>query len=653
MQTYRLLIIEDNPDHLELLQLSLERIEELLCDSADSLQDTEEKLSRNSYDLVLADMNLPDGNILDFMQRSQEEPKPPYIIMTAYGDEYRAVSAMKAGAVDYFVKSADLMFEIDGFILKHLEKITAGREQQEAKLELGRYRERSHRQQQSLLQTATSEALHNGDTLAFAAEVTECAATALLCSRAAVLFYESRGERLECIDLFTLKEQHHESGHHIRSDLFEDLSSQLADRQLIEFQHHPEKRLKEMPECFSKQCTAGLCAGIRHRNTNIGFLFLEQLDHPRSWSHDENVFAAQLADQLALAWHNRMQQEYEEELRRSEENYRLLFEETAQPTLVYRNNLVADANRAALRLFDLEYKAQILGAAPEEFSPPLQPDGIPSKEKAELLIAKAFAEGSARFNWLNRTASEKPLWCDIILTPLPDRQTFHCTFNDITEAVQTREQLEHFHNERTVLLKELFHRTKNNMQLINAMLAQQEFGTGDASTARMLSAIQSRINTMALVHEQLYHSKDLSRINLKQYIEAVLEDTLRRHSLEPEAFQTETEIEPLTLLIDSAIPFGLILNELISNAVKFCKSGSERPQIRLSCHSLPSGQFELTVADNGTTVKSPEQLLEQRKTGLHTIELLAEKQLKGEWEVAVENGVAWKILFQPSTQQRV
>jgi PAS domain S-box-containing protein len=199
--------------------------------------------------------------------------------------------------------------------------------------------------------------------------------------------------------------------------------------------------------------------------------------------------------------------------------------------------------------------------------------------------------------------------------------------------------------EKETLLRELYHRTKNNMAVIIALLEMQ---AGTFDDARLLAAFreaQNRIRSMALVHQKLYETSDLSRINLKEYVTDLVHLLMKSYNISPESLILVLEMADVFVLIDTAIPCGLIMNELISNALKYAFPLPRVGEIKLGLNRDENGEIHLSVADNGVGVPPGFDFRRDGHLGVQNILLLAEQQLQGEVAFDTIQGVACHLRF--------
>jgi two-component sensor histidine kinase len=170
--------------------------------------------------------------------------------------------------------------------------------------------------------------------------------------------------------------------------------------------------------------------------------------------------------------------------------------------------------------------------------------------------------------------------------------------NDLESKVQMRTaELEKLNNEKDVILKEMHHRVKNNLQIISSLIRLQ-MEEGDNDFNGVLDKTQSRIETIASIHESLYKHKDLALINVANYWEKLFNDCLNSLVNEPENFKLNLDIDYLQLPVDKMIPLGLLINEWITNSILHGFKGRNHGSIYLSLH-LKDGKYLLTYKDDG------------------------------------------------------
>lgn len=222
---------------------------------------------------------------------------------------------------------------------------------------------------------------------------------------------------------------------------------------------------------------------------------------------------------------------------------------------------------------------------------------------------------------------------------------------DITERKQAEEQIKAALVEKEALLREIYHRTKNNMQVIRSMLVLRAATRQNVEINAFVQDIEQKILTMALVHQKLYESRDLSHIQLHEYLEELIALLMQSDAQAAPRIALDLHLNHVMVLIDTAIPCGLILTELLSNALQHAFPGSRSGKIRISLSHTSEGMIELRFADNGIGVSKEFDLHAQTSLGLRTMVGLVEHQLRGEISCDIRDGMAYAIRFRDNLYQ--
>jgi PAS domain S-box-containing protein len=230
------------------------------------------------------------------------------------------------------------------------------------------------------------------------------------------------------------------------------------------------------------------------------------------------------------------------------------------------------------------------------------------------------------------------------LSTFEDRPAVTAFVRDITERKKMNAQIEKSLRDKEILITELHHRVKNNLNLIISMLSLQARSIKNYDEA--ISAFENcrnRVYGMALVHEKLYDSGDISRIDMSSYISDMAGELVHTYSKDNRV-HINIETSDLFLNINSAIPCGLILNEVLTNALKYAYPGGEKGSIQIKFETRKDGRFELVVQDNGIGIPAEIDFDNLNTLGFRLIMKLAE-QLKGNIEIERENGTALHLIF--------
>jgi len=240
----------------------------------------------------------------------------------------------------------------------------------------------------------------------------------------------------------------------------------------------------------------------------------------------------------------------------------------------------------------------------------------------------------------------KTTWMDVsaVACPFSDWKAAIVT-HDITALINTEAQLKRTLAEKEILLRELYHRTKNNMMVITSLIAMQE-KNADSKTDAILQELDSRIQSMALVHDMLLQSQDLSSIDLGAYIPELTGLIWQNYQTDDRRLTITLKIEKIQVLLDIAVPCGLILNELMLNAIKYAFPDSRPGEIRVELKQLEDNTIELFFADNGVGVAEGFDFRAQPGLGTKIIYALGEHQLDGLVEFQSEHGVSCRLRFQ-------
>lgn len=221
-------------------------------------------------------------------------------------------------------------------------------------------------------------------------------------------------------------------------------------------------------------------------------------------------------------------------------------------------------------------------------------------------------------------------------------QGFVCVAQDLSEQKRIEARIRGSLAEKELLLREVHHRVKNNMQVISSLLAMQSSDTSDPGTLEKLEQSQNRIRSMALIHEQLYRSTQLTDINMREYLE-VLMDHIRRSFGRGDVVQVRLQIEDLALDIDQSLACGLIVTELVTNSLKHAFPDGRRGVVHVSLAREAAGDCVLSVSDDGRGLAVPD--LDRATTlGLSLVKTLA-RQLRGRVEVGGASGTEVHIRF--------
>lgn len=219
---------------------------------------------------------------------------------------------------------------------------------------------------------------------------------------------------------------------------------------------------------------------------------------------------------------------------------------------------------------------------------------------------------------------------------------------DITNKKLAERDLRRALSQKETLLRELYHRVKNNMQVIRSMLHLQLASSRDISAARLVTIIDQKIQTMALVHTKLYQSQDLSSIDLQSYIQELGKLLVQSCHKDSARIRLTFDLESVPVLIDVAVPCGLILNELFTNAIKHAFPGERGGTIHVSLKRVGDCRLSVNIRDDGVGVPPDFDFRKQSTLGLRTIFAIGEQQLLGKVRFSSGPGTSCSLEFENS-----
>jgi PAS domain S-box-containing protein len=264
-------------------------------------------------------------------------------------------------------------------------------------------------------------------------------------------------------------------------------------------------------------------------------------------------------------------------------------------------------------------------------------NGFNTDEEIELEIGLRRKDGNS-------------IWVELFLRPSIDHQGtvrgMIVGARDICRRKKVEEELKTSLAEKDVLLREIHHRVKNNLQVISSLLGLQSKYIVDQRDLEIFKNSQDRVQSMAFVHEKLYQSADLVHINFGSYLYE-LSDFLSQAYGTNKAVRVKIECKDIYLAVDVAIPCGLIINELVTNAYKYAFSNSQNGNIfiRIGKDEIaPDEKYCLQVSDDGKGLPPDIDWKQTSSLGLRLVTMLS-KQIKGEVQVDTQGGTSFRISF--------
>lgn len=277
---------------------------------------------------------------------------------------------------------------------------------------------------------------------------------------------------------------------------------------------------------------------------------------------------------------------------------------------------------------------------PERERKILEPQGVLTILMIPIMVEDDFAG----FMGFDNCVSDRE-WDDV-------EQTFLCAAaSDLAQAIRrahSEGKVRASLREKEVLLREIHHRVKNNMQQVTSLLNLQARKMTDRKALDAIRESQRRIGVISQVHEALYLSSDLSRISMDKYLTGVLREIVSLHSYMKDSISYHIDARDITLTITDAIPVGLIISELVTNAFKHAFPGEQAGLIRIVIRKTGDGIIELTVADDGVGISGEVDVNDTKTLGLQIVNNLVKIQLDGTIDVNRIKGTVFNIKFKQS-----
>jgi PAS domain S-box-containing protein len=215
---------------------------------------------------------------------------------------------------------------------------------------------------------------------------------------------------------------------------------------------------------------------------------------------------------------------------------------------------------------------------------------------------------------------------------------------EVNERKAAEEQVRESLQEKEVLLKEIHHRVKNNLQIISSLLNLQANRVSDQRTLQALGDSQARVRSMALIHEKLYQSQSLAEIDFGEYVRSLASDLFRSYRRNFTAVQLDVQTDEVSLELDLAVSCGLILNELMTNALKYAFPDGKHGTISVELRATPARVVQLRVADDGVGIPADLDITRTKSLGLHLVNNLV-AQLDGKLDLDSSAGTAFQVTF--------
>ena len=217
------------------------------------------------------------------------------------------------------------------------------------------------------------------------------------------------------------------------------------------------------------------------------------------------------------------------------------------------------------------------------------------------------------------------------------------SLQDITYRKDTERALKTTINEKDTLLREIHHRVKNNLQIISSLLNLQSRYIKDTEALDVFTESQNRVRSMAIVHEKLYQSNNISKIDFSEYLRDLVTSLFYSYNIQPDKISINTDIENIFFDVDTCIPCGLIVNELLTNCVKHAFPNNKIGHVYIGLHD-DEGTYTLNVSDDGVGFPKSIDYKNTETLGLQLVTSLV-NQLEGSLEILSDVGTSFTIEF--------
>jgi PAS domain S-box-containing protein len=294
----------------------------------------------------------------------------------------------------------------------------------------------------------------------------------------------------------------------------------------------------------------------------------------------------------------------------------------------------------------------LLGLAPDEPIGNLRLPDVHAPWASDLVALEGLPVAMIEGAWqgetavLSRNGGEVPA-SELILahkSPSGSVEFLSTIIRDMSEQKEAESRVKASLEEKEVLLKEIHHRVKNNLQIVSSLLQLQASYIKDPDALNIFEESRDRIKSMALIHEQLYQSNDLAQIDFPEYLRSLLNMVLSAHRTKQTHVETRLHVDPVSLDLDTAIPVGLITNELVTNSLKYAFAGRNVGEIGVRLTKSESGDYLLMVSDNGVGLPPKFNFDKATSLGLRLVRILT-KQMRARLEISNGIGTEFRVYF--------
>jgi len=598
-KTISILVIEDNPGDFRLIEetLSGSSSPRFTVEHMEKLSPGLERLKQGDIDVILLDLDLPDssgiGTFLELQPQAAETDIPVLILTGLENDQY-AVESVHRGAQDYLYKGHMEPAHMVRAIMYAIERKKIGKELRE-----------SNRLNELLLDSLPHPAL--------------------LVGRDRMILAANRIAR--------------ESGALVSGYCWRDFAHgeyiPEADKQDI-------KKHNEMPPggTHCTFCQADECLDKKETVNNPEVEMSGQFWDIWWITIEDGVYLHYMIDITE-------RKQAEKTLKKSEKKLRMVVEN--MPVM-----LDAFDNDGNIIAWNSECE-KVTGLSTEEIiGNPNSAELLYPKEDYRTYLKEQLLKQGGNFRNLEWDITCKDggkktvLWSNMSdIYPIPGWSSWAVGI-DISDRKKTEEKLKSSLAEKEVLLKEIHHRVKNNLQVINSLLSMQARRIDDEQSIAIFNECKNRITSISLIHEKLYESKDLANINFGEYTRTLTQQLFKSYSSMLPRVRLNVKVENIPLQVNKAIPCALIMNELLMNAMKFGFPRGQKGEITVEFKSSGREEVRLVVSDNGVGLPEDFNIETPGTLGMQIINALV-RQIHGAIEIDRGSGTAFAVVFTKGT----
>ncbi len=358
--------------------------------------------------------------------------------------------------------------------------------------------------------------------------------------------------------------------------------------------------------------------------------------------YDNNEFKGRLLTIQDISKLKRVEKDFSD----SEERYKNLSELSPDAILVVVGEEIVFANNASATIFGFDNPEDLLGKNIFSF---YHPDSV---EKAKKRLHKVLEEGKFLDFIEKKIISNNGQVKDIEVGDAPitynGQQAVQIVARDISERKKLEEDLKNSLKEKDLMMKEIHHRVKNNLMVIQSLLNLQSRYIKDTAARDIFKDSQNRAKSMAMIHESLYQSTDLKRIEFSDYINTLAKNLFYSYAADPKRVKMDVDVDEVMLDVNTAIPLGLILTELLSNCFKYAFPGDRKGEIKVDFHPYVDNgvnKLRLKVSDNGIGLPEGFDPEKSDSLGLMLIYSLSE-QINATLTLDTTVGTTFEISFE-------